>query len=195
MPKAVLVFKKELPRGQFCVYQSRPEFSLIKVKQTHSTIILNEKNCNDLEADGIIGTACSQASLAILTADCLPILLLGDQEHAFIHAGWKGLHSKILSNSALKKINPFYAFIGPHISPLHYEVQSDFKNNFSNSKAFIEKEGKTYFDLAIEARAQLHELYPGIIIEEAGVCTFSDENFHSYRQNNTIERNWNIFKI
>ena len=106
MPKAVLVFKKELPRGQFCVYQSRPEVSLIKVKQTHSTIILNEKNCNDLEADGIIGTACSQASLAILTADCLPILLLGDQEHAFIHAGWKGLHSKILSNSALKKINP-----------------------------------------------------------------------------------------
>ena len=194
MSKPVLVFKKELPRGQFCVYQSRPDFDLVKVKQTHSSIVLNEKKCHELEADGIVGDNSSAVSLAILTADCLPILLLGDNEHAFIHAGWRGLHSKILGNQVIKKINPYYAFIGPHISALHYEVQPDFKENFSNKKSFHEQDGKIFFDLAIEARTQLNEFYPGIIVDESGICTFSNEDFHSYRQNNTTERNWNIYR-
>jgi copper oxidase (laccase) domain-containing protein len=175
MPNAVLVLEKQLPRGRFCVYQSRPDFNLSLVKQTHSAIILNEKNCNQLEAD------------------CLPILLLGDKEHALVHAGWRGLHNEILKNDLIKKINPFYAFIGPHISSAHYEVQPDFKANFRQSDAFLELEGKLYFDLSVVARAQLSAFYPGIIIEESTLCTFSNEDLHSYRRNKTSERNWNVY--
>jgi YfiH family protein len=191
MPNAVLVLEKQLPRGRFCVYQSRPDFNLSLVKQTHSAIILNEKNCNQLEADGIVGN--SATPMAILTADCLPILLLGDKEHALVHAGWRGLHNEILKNDLIKKINPFYAFIGPHISSAHYEVQPDFKANFRQSDAFLELEGKLYFDLSVVARAQLSAFYPGIIIEESTLCTFSNEDLHSYRRNKTSERNWNVY--
>lgn len=191
MPNAVLVLEKKLPRGRFCVYQSRPDFDLISVKQTHSAIVLNEKNCNGLEADGMIGDSLSP--MAILTADCLPILLLGKIEHALIHAGWRGLQNEILKNDLIKKINPFYAFIGPHISVKNYEVQPDFKANFSNPDAFTEREGKQYFDLSVVAQAQLKALYPDILIEESGICTFANEKFHSYRRNKTNERNWNIY--
>lgn len=194
MPKAVLVFKKELPRGSFCVYNNRPDFDLLRVKQTHSSIALDEKNCNELEADAIVGMLSTPK--AILTADCLPIILIGDKAHAFVHAGWRGLHNQLLSNELIKKINPTYAFIGPHISALHYEVQLDFKANFDQldyKEAFLERAGKLYFDLSAVARAQLTSQYPNITIEEAGICTFADERFHSYRRNKTTERNWNIY--
>ncbi|MDD4973930.1 MAG: polyphenol oxidase family protein [Bacteriovorax sp.] len=191
MPNALLVLKKKLPRGLFCVYQSRPDFDLIRVKQTHSAIVLNEKKANELEADGIVGDSVSP--IAILTADCLPILLLGEKAHAFVHAGWRGLHNEILRNDLIKKINPFYAFIGPHISSAHYEVQPDFKANFEQNDAFLDREGKLYFDLSAVARAQLKSFFPGITIEESEICTFSNDNFHSYRRNKTSERNWNVY--
>jgi YfiH family protein len=191
MPKVNLVFEKKLPRGRFCVYQSSPTFDLIKVKQTHSPIVLNEKSCNGLEADGMVGN--STTPMAILTADCLPILLLGESEYALVHAGWRGLENQILANELIKKIKPKYAFIGPHISVQNYEVQPDFKANFSNAEAFAEIKGKLFFDLSVIVNSQLKTLYPGILIEEANICTFSNENFHSYRRNKTTERNWNVY--
>src|SRR5436309_1957537 len=103
MTKADLVFEKELPRGRFCVYQARPDFHLIKVKQTHSNIVLPEEDCNDLVADGIVGH--SKTPMAILTADCLPVLLLGESAHAFLHAGWRGLQNEIAGHELIRKIS------------------------------------------------------------------------------------------
>jgi YfiH family protein len=191
MPKDVAVLIKELPRGQFCVYRNKPDFDLLRVKQTHSNIVLDEKNCNELEADGIAGN--SKTPLAILTADCLPILLLGENGHAMIHAGWRGLQNQILNNDLIKKIKPTYAFIGPHIKAHNYEVQEDFKLNFPNPDVFKKLNDKIYFDLLAVAKTQLKKLFPEITIEDSGLCTFSDLNFHSYRRDKTTERNWNVY--
>lgn len=193
MADAFCVLEKTLPRGKFCTYQSRPSFAFLKVKQTHSDIIHNENNCSDLEGDGMVGS--SEMPMAILTADCLPVVLLGEKEHAFVHAGWRGLHNKILNNELIKKIKPVYAFVGPHISVRHYEVQPDFKTNFPDFKnAFIEREGKLFFNMAVVVKAQLENFYPGIKIEISDLCTFEDSRLHSYRRNSTKERNWNIYR-
>lgn len=191
MANAPLVYSKTMPRGQFCVYQSRPEIDFYRVKQTHSSIVLNENNCNELEADGMIG--CSSKAMAILTADCLPVLLIGANSHALVHAGWKGLQNEILKNDKILKINPFYAFIGPHISSKNYEVQADFKLNFNIPNAFIERNGKIFFDLLAVAKIQLESTYKNIIVEDSGICTFENEQMHSYRRNKTTERNWNVY--
>jgi YfiH family protein len=191
MPNAVLVFKKDLPRGSFCVYQSRPDFDLIRVKQTHSNIVLNENFCSEQVADGIVGD--SKTPLAILTADCVPILLLGEHGHAMVHAGWRGLESEILRHELIEKIKPNYAFIGPHIKVDQYIVQSDFKSHFTNPTVFQEKDGKIFFDLLAMTMIQLNEYFPGIIIEESGIDTFTNELFFSYRRNKTTDRNWNIY--
>lgn len=191
MAEAQIVFEKKLPRGKFCVYQAKPSFNLRKVKQTHSDIVLDENTCDEKEADAMIGS--STLPMAILTADCLPILLLGEKEHAFVHAGWRGLHNEILKSELIKKIKPFYAFIGPHISARHYEVQPDFKANFSHPEAFSEQEGKLFFNLSIVAKAQLKTFFPNITIEESGLCTFENIYLHSYRRNKTTERNWNVY--
>lgn len=191
MNSDLILFEKSLPKGKFIVYSDKPDFLSLTVKQTHSSIVLNEDNCQGLEADGIFGTKSSPK--AILTADCLPIVILGKQAHAIIHAGWRGLKSEILLSNKISQLNPYYAFIGPHISQLHYEVQNDFKSEFTSEDFFEKRDEKLFFSLSRAAKHQLLKVYPNITIEESGICTFSELAFHSFRRNKTTKRNWNVY--
>ena len=188
-----ITFEAPLLRGRFMVFNSRPDFEFLKVKQTHSDLVIPEDKCAvEIEGDGIIGE--SVVPKVILTADCVPIVLLGKDKHVVIHAGWRGLAQNILANDLVKSINPIYAFIGPHIRPEHYEVQSDFLSNFPHfSEAFTEHHGKIYFNMEYVATRQLKDAYPGIVVEDCGLCTFSNLKFHSYRRDKTTQRNWNIY--
>jgi copper oxidase (laccase) domain-containing protein len=188
-----ILYEKNLLRGRFIVYGKKPEFDFLKVKQIHSAHILPESSCMNLEADGIVGT--TNVPKVILTADCVPIVLIGEKAHATVHAGWRGLHSKILAHESIKSIKPYYAFIGPHIRQNNYEVQPDFLANFpENQDAFSRVSDKIFFNLETVTVAQLKSLYPGIQIEDCGLDTFSDSKFHSYRRDSkSPERNWNIY--
>jgi copper oxidase (laccase) domain-containing protein len=161
---------------------------IVYLKQIHSPIILPAtKNNLEAEGDGLLNYG---LPFAIKTADCLPILILGKNGQALLHAGWRGLFNKIISQPQIKGINPYYAFIGPAISHEHYEVQNDFLKNFDD---FIHKDGKTYFDLKLEASKQLKKNYPSIEVEDCGICTFSNERLNSYRRDKNQQRNWNLF--
>ncbi len=186
--------ERPLLRGLFQVYNQKPtHIDLTFVKQIHSNIIVPENVITpQLEADGIISH--SGQALAIVTADCVPLIILGKHEHIVIHAGWRGLNSGILTNELVKKINPIYAFIGPHIRKQSYEVSSDFKLNFPrHPEAFESKENKLFFDLSLVCTRELRDNYSDIQIEDCNICTFENPEFHSYRRNKTTQRNWNIF--
>lgn len=189
----MITFEAPLLRGRFIVFNSRPEFELIKLKQTHSDIVLHEDQCIEgTEGDGIYGD--STVPKAILTADCVPLVLMGADSHVVIHAGWRGLAQNILGHPAIVALKPTYAFIGPHIRPEHYEVQSEFCVNFTGHKgAFSVHNEKIYFNLEYVATSQLKALYPNIVIEDCGLCTYRDLKFHSYRRDKTTNRNWNVY--
>ena len=99
--------------------------------------------------------------IAILTADCVPILICDSKKKiiAAIHAGWKGAYKgivdkviKFMLNKGSKPQN-ITAVIGPSISINNYEVQNDFKNKFlkkdTRNKIFFRiKQKKLYFDLS-----------------------------------------------
>lgn len=185
-----LLYEKKLTTGMFQVYSAKPVFPVKTVNQTHSDIIVMENEAS-VEADGIIGI--SNAPLAVLTADCIPLVFIGENSHAVVHAGWKGLQNNILGHTILRNMNPFFVLIGPHICKSHYEVQKDFKNSFPGSHSFIEKNDRIYFDLTKEATTQLKKIYPNIEISDCGICTFENEKFASFRRDKTVKRNWNIF--
>ena len=70
---------------------------------------------------------------AVMTADCLPILLAtskGDKIAA-IHAGWRGLLAGVIRQTvnALDATN-IIAWLGPAIGPDHFEVGSEVKNAY-----------------------------------------------------------------
>ena len=102
----------------------------------------------------------SNTPIAVLTADCAPILIFdkGKKTIAAIHAGWKGAYKGIVKKvvkfmikkgSSVKNIT---AVIGPCISMKNYEVKQDFIKRFikkdPKNKVFFKKiRNKNYFSL------------------------------------------------
>lgn len=192
-PQTEILYEKELLRGRFVVFSNRPDFDVLTLKQIHSKNIFDENHlARESEGDGIIGE--ETLPKAILTADCLPLVLLGKKAHAVIHAGWQGLAQGILTQKVLQNISPIYAFVGPHIQAKQYEVQSDFQKHFLKyPEAFIHIDKKTYFDLSLVAQLQLKSIAPDINFIDCGICTFLNKDYSSYRRNKTTNRNWNIY--
>ena len=186
-----LIHEKKFLQGKFQVFDARPDFSLLESTQTHSTIILNNPHPSE-EADGILidPNSISNLPIAIKTADCLPILLLGDKI-VLIHAGWKGLALGILKSKILKDLSIKAAYIGPSIQK--YQVQEDFKGHFPGSKFFYTNKDALYFNLQEEAQSQLTSLFPGIKVYNSNICTLLNTDYNSYRRDQTSQRNWNIF--
>ena len=184
----VEIYRKQFPEGQFVVFNDPPSFRPHLVKQIHSNKIVPARG-DLVEADGLIG---EQETLAIITADCLPILLLGQKRFGLVHAGWRGLKDGILKNTDLKKLEINRAFIGPHINNCCYEVTSEFLDNFPNI-FFIKREDKYFFSLRDVAILHLKKTFGDIEIDVASECTHCNSHFHSYRRDQTAKRNWNIW--
>lgn len=163
----------------------------IWLTQTHSTIAV-EATAENLkkEADASFTTNPLQIC-AVLTADCLPILLCNQSGTcvAAIHAGWRGLANGIIE-STLQAIpaDTFMAWLGPAIGNQHYEIGDEVRDIFLREvpeayDAFTPSPQKRWMlDLYAIARIRLHNL--GINQVYGGdYCTYSDEKlFHSYRR-------------
>ena len=125
---------------------------------------------NRFEGDALI-TNKKGAPIAVLTADCAPILI-HDQKNkmiAAIHAGWKGAFKdivmKVIKFMIKKGCSPTYmtATIGPCISVNSYEVKNDFIKKFIKkdikTKIFFKKiKNKNYFNLGEYLCYQLKSL-------------------------------------
>ena len=183
--------------GSFYVYNDKPNFEIIECKQVHSNIVLpyQGENLKDTEADDIIidPSLYKNVCLAIKTADCLPILLIGKRV-GLIHAGWKGIANNIFEHPLLaQKNNEFHtAYIGPSIH--RYSVTEEFRSHFPASKNFYHKD-TLCFNLQEEAKEQLVRYFPTIKVEISPICTLGNIDYNSYRRNKTKIRNWNLFKL
>ena len=146
-----------------------------------------------LTADAVI-TQKKNVCLAIMTADCLPILLVSKSgnEIAAIHGGWRPLSANIIQNTITKMNTPtedIYAWLGPCISNKAFEVGSEVKAQFvelcdSFNSAFIDTPaGKHLANLHKIAEIQLHAL--GInAISTLPECTYTNtDKYYSYRKN------------
>ena len=195
-------FDIKVKRGHFTTYNYKPSFFFCEVKQVHGSTIVEAtpKNFKELyqeESDGIIllyeSWSNKMPPLAIKTADCLPILALGTKGITLIHAGWRGLHQKILQSNAIQKIDPEHFYFGPHITPKYYEVKKDFLKNFLNSKNILKNNSKYFFNLSGEASDQISQAFPRATIIKSKLCTYQNNLLHSYRLNQTNLRNFNLF--
>lgn len=185
------------------------------LNQTHSNNVIQFDNKADADnADAIISQTAGQVC-AVLTADCLPILLCSHDGTtvAAIHAGWRGLANGII-NKTIEKINQLdveskklYAWLGPAIGPNAFEVGEDVLNSFiSNSKYFSEKQSliedcfsnTTSNSSEGDQKKYLADLYQlaTLTLKESGLhhiygggfCTQSENRFYSYRRQHQTGR-------
>ena len=141
--------------------------------------------------------------LAVLTADCLPILLCDRAGTAvgIAHAGWRGLANGIAERTLerLRALRPqadgWIAWLGPAIGPGRFEVGQDVLDAFvgpddAAAQAFRPGPvpGKWLADLFALARLRLRrcgveQVYGG------GLCTVSDPHrFYSFRRDRETGR-------
>ena len=105
---------------QMCALGQEPDW----LTQVHGTDVHIAGQGEAGEADAVIGRA---GTVAVLTADCLPILLCarsGD-EFAAIHGGWRGLAAGIVNATVSRMHTPpeqLLAWLGPAISQPAFEV-------------------------------------------------------------------------
>jgi YfiH family protein len=163
------------------------------LEQTHSTRVVNlEKDSNRL-ADAAI-TRQADTIAAVMTADCLPILLCNraGTEVAAIHAGWRGLSDGVIEETVVDMQSPpedLFAWIGPGISQQCFEVGDevrDFflsKNNSAEGRFIGNRPAHWLCDLSGLASDTLTRLE---VTEIGGpkYCSYGDESlFFSYRRN------------
>ncbi len=131
-------------------------------------------------------------TLAILTADCLPVLFCSTESHEIgaAHAGWRGLQAGVLEATVAQMRTPtsgILAWLGPCIGQASYEVGEEVRDAFAGLDAGASahfqptRPGHWLCDLAGLARRRLHQA--GVTaIYGGGFDTFSDPRFYSYRQ-------------
>ncbi|MFA7670356.1 MAG: peptidoglycan editing factor PgeF [Burkholderiaceae bacterium] len=140
--------------------------------------------------------------LAIMTADCAPVVIADLQGRALgmAHAGWRGLAGGVLEAtvSALRDRLPaavWRAWVGPCIGQARFEVGDEVRQAFvatdpSASRYFAlgATEGKWQADLAALARHRL-DMLDVYSVETSGYCTHDMADlFHSYRRSSVTGR-------
>jgi YfiH family protein len=124
--------------------------------------------------------------VAVKTADCVPILLADERNHAVaaVHAGWRGAVARIAARAVDAMRGRFgtlpedlHAAIGPGIGQCCYEVGPEVAAHFG-------QEGRGHVDLSGALRRQLEDagVTPGRIYA-SNLCTMCrPEEFHSFRR-------------
>lgn len=170
--------------------------ALVGVHQIHSSLVSTVTVPGAQgRADAMVSTTPGLA-LAILTADCMPVLF-ADAENGVIgaaHAGWRGALTGVLEATldAMEDLgadrDSIAAVIGPCISQRAYEVGPEFFEEFhaedpASAQFFAQGSGDRYvFDLPAYGLKRLRDAEVGHA-EWTRHCTYSDPQlFYSYRR-------------
>jgi purine-nucleoside/S-methyl-5'-thioadenosine phosphorylase / adenosine deaminase len=181
----------------------------IWLRQVHGTTVadLDVANRGATDLDAAAGVAPADAAFtrrrgrvcAILTADCLPILLAADSGGlvAAAHAGWRGLAGGVIEATVQALAVPptkLMAWLGPAIGPQHFEVGAEvrealLKGDLGAEAAFTATaRGRFMADLGALAQRRLAALGVGRIYG-GGRCTYAEaDRYFSHRRDGMTGR-------
>lgn len=137
--------------------------------------------------------------LAVLSADCLPVLLCAVEgnEIAIAHAGWRGLSAGVLEATLAAMRTPsdqVLAWFGPAIGAQRYEVGEEVRQAFVDRDADAASDFRAtrphHWQCDLYALARRRLAACGVVrVHGGGLCTFSDATrFYSYRRDGVTGR-------
>ena len=169
--------------------------SLRFMNQVHgTTVALMDAESPAPEADAMVSLS---LPLAVMVADCIPVLLAGESGNgpvlAAVHAGRPGVANGILP-AAVERMESLgatriRAWLGPSICGACYEVPAALRDDVA---ALVPATRSTTswdtpaLDLPAGARSQLEAV--GVDVEYTGACTLETETLYSYRRDRNTGR-------
>ena len=197
--------KKNLQIVKKKINRSAKDIFLLQQMHSNKFIYIDDKYKlkTKVKADAII-TNQRNLPIAVLTADCAPILICDNKKNmiAAMHTGWKGAYKGIIKK-VIKfmikkgcKLENITAVVGPCIAVENYEIKQDFikkflKKDIKNKIFFKKIRNKNYFNLNKYIYSQLKKLKVKSI-DVINKDTFNAKNnFFSARR--SISRNENDY--
>ncbi|HGK7305261.1 TPA: peptidoglycan editing factor PgeF [Stenotrophomonas maltophilia] len=174
------------------------------LRQVHGTTVLRfdaapVAGASEPVADAAV-TSVPGVVLAILTADCLPVVFAAadGSEIGAAHAGWRGLADGMLEDTVAAMNTPaaqLRAWLGPAAGPRDYEIGEEVYHAFVGhdpgaEEAFVAtREGHWKVDLFALARQRLQAagLDP-LNIHGGTVSTMADPDLYSHRRDRRTGR-------
>ena len=176
----------------------------------NNVVVVEQHDEKPMVADAAI-TRSKKIALAIMTADCLPILLSNrdGSEIAAIHAGWRPLSANIIERTLKlmhSSASDIAIWLGPCISEHFFEVGAEVKQVFCHTsskykKAFkpIESQnsGKKKYLANLHMITQMQLLDLGVTnMTKLDECTYTlNEKYYSYRRDGQTGRMASIISI
>ena len=163
------------------------------MNQVHGDDVVEVKSLiDDPTCDALI-TREPGIALAVMVADCIPLLLVSKEAVGAIHVGRAGLVNRI----ALKAIHTMrslgsidiHAILGPSICGSCYEVPFEMQQDVmqEHPRAFATtRKGTPGLDLPKALIADL--VSAGVSYEASTSCTYEDEMYFSHRRQNPTGR-------
>ncbi|MDO5640731.1 MAG: peptidoglycan editing factor PgeF [Neisseria sp.] len=170
------------------------------LNQIHSPDVVRAEDSVPKVLDADASVDCSgKAACAVMTADCLPVLLCdrAGTVVAAAHAGWRGLAAGVLQNTVSAMNTPaaeIMAWFGPAIGPDAFEVGQDVFDAFClplpQAAAAFEPIGQHKYLADIYALARLMLQREGVTEIYGGThCTVLErDSFFSYRRDGQTGR-------
>ena len=164
------------------------------MNQVHGNdvVVIDHVRNEDPTCDALITTT-KGISLAVMVADCIPLLLVSKEAVAAVHVGRAGLVNKI----AVKVLHQMrtlgaievHAILGPSICGKCYEVPFEMQQDViaDHPRAFsTTHQGTPGLDLPAGLIADLTA--EGVSYEASPICTKEDPIYFSHRRDNPTGR-------
>ena len=165
------------------------------MNQVHgNTVVVMQADSPAPEADAMVSRG---LPLAVMVADCIPVLLAGESGNgpilAAVHAGRPGVASGVLPAAvdSMKSLgaSSIRAWLGPSICGSCYEVPAALRDEVAAlvpATRSTTSWGTPALDLPAGARSQLEAA--GVGVEYVGACTLETDTLYSYRRDGNTGR-------
>jgi YfiH family protein len=164
------------------------------MNQVHGNVVatVGEEIIAEPTSDALV-TQIVGIGLAVMVADCIPLLLASSQTVAAVHVGRKGLMNEVavaaIHEMRSRDTSEITAVVGPSICGECYEVSQDIYDDVTKTfplAASKTRDGGFALDLSRALIDQLKGL--GVRVIDEGRCTVEESNLYSYRRDGVTGR-------
>jgi len=160
------------------------------LRQVHGATVVEVTGAGQhagIDADAAFTTR-PGCTLAVRTADCVPVVLVNEAAIGVVHAGWRGLADGVIEATVDAMGAPVEAHIGPHIRRGCYEFGADDLDRVASALGDHVRATTSWGAPALDLTAGVRHALRGVHLHDTGACTACSDVFFSWRAREERER-------
>ena len=164
------------------------------MNQVHGDEVVEVKSIGDDPTCDALITRVPGIALAVMVADCIPLLLSSSTVVGAVHVGRRGLMNSVAVKAvdAMRKlgVDQIHAKLGPSICGRCYEVPQELADEVVAQHPAASSLTNNLTPALDLSRALIADLVAsGVTYEASTICTLENDEYFSYRRHNITGRN------